>query len=146
VAQAAYHLSLLYSGLLAAVARLLASMPDCAPAIAVQNINARLRGFELDAFAAWLAEIFVETAALEVVVGNPPFGKVRLPAEQRTRFSRSLFGHANLYGVFTDLAIGLARAGGLVSFLTPSSFLAGEYFKNLRGNSAGRRLRSRLTL
>jgi adenine-specific DNA-methyltransferase len=210
VAQAAYHLSLLYSGLLPAdwrathgifytppavaerlldqahragadwskahildpaagagaflvpaVARVLDSMGNCAPAIAVQNINARLRGFELDAFAAWLTEVFVEVAALKVVatsgrrigklievcdslddpsqegrfdlvVGNPPFGKLRLSADRRARFSRSLFGHANLYGVFTDLAIRQARAGGLVSFLTPSSFLAGEYFKNLR--------------
>ena len=144
------------------VARVLDSLGDCVPAIAVQNINARLRGFELDAFAAWLAEVFVEAAALKVVVssgrrigniievhdslddsiqegrfdlvvGNPPFGKFRLSAERRARFSRSLFGHANFYGVFTDLAIRQARAGGLVSFLTPSSFLAGEYFKNLRG-------------
>jgi adenine-specific DNA-methyltransferase len=211
VAQAAYHLSLLYSGLLPAdwrakhgiyytppgvaerlldqahragtdwakahildpaagagaflvpaVARVLDSLGNCVPAIAVQNINARLRGFELDAFAAWLTEVFVEVAALEVVVssgrrigkiievrdsldepiqegrfdlvvGNPPFGKLRLSADRRARFSRSLYGHANLYGVFTDLAIRHARAGGLVSFLTPSSFLAGEYFKNLRG-------------
>src|SRR3984893_8961155 len=211
VAPAAYHLSLLYSGLLPAdwrathgiyytppavaerlldqadragadwakahildpaagagaflvpvVARVLDSLGNCVPALAVQNINARLRGFELDAFAAWLTEVFVEVAALEVVVtsgrrigniievrdslddpiqegrfdlvvGNPPFGKLRLSAARRGRFSRSLFGHANLYGVFTDLAIRQARAGGLVSFLTPSSFLAGEYFKNLRG-------------
>jgi adenine-specific DNA-methyltransferase len=211
VAQAAYHLSLLYSGLLPAdwrakhgiyytppavaerlldqadragaewakvhildpaagagaflvpaVARVLDSLGNCAPAIAVQNINARLHGFELDAFAAWLTEVFVEVAALKVVVtsgrrigniievrdslddsiqegrfdlvvGNPPFGKLRLSADRRARFSRSLYGHANLYGVFTDMAIRQARAGGLVSFLTPSSFLAGEYFKNLRG-------------
>jgi adenine-specific DNA-methyltransferase len=211
VAQAAYHLSLLYAGLLPAdwrakhgiyytppavaerlldqadragaewakahildpaagagaflvpaVARVLDSLGNCAPAIAVQNINARLSGFELDAFAAWLTEVFVEVAALEVVVasgrrigkiievrdslddpiqegrfdlvvGNPPFGKLRLSADRRARFSRSLYGHANLYGVFTDLAIRQTRAGGLVSFLTPSSFLAGQYFKNLRG-------------
>jgi adenine-specific DNA-methyltransferase len=210
VAQAAYHLSLLYAGLLPpdwraqhgiyytppavaerlldqadragadwgkahildpaagagaflvpAVERVLDSLGNCVPALAVQNINARLRGFELDAFAAWLAEVFVEVAALTVVatsgrrigniievrdslddsiqggrfdlvVGNPPFGKLRLSADRRARFSRSLYGHANLYGVFTDMAIHQARAGGLVSFLTPSSFLAGEYFKNLR--------------
>jgi adenine-specific DNA-methyltransferase len=147
--------------LVPAVARVLDSLGNCAPAIAVQNINARLRGFELDAFAAWLTEVFVEVAALEVivasgrrigkiievcdsldapiqegrfdlVVGNPPFGKLRLSADRRARFSRSLHGHANLYGVFTDLAIRQAREGGLVSLLTPSSFLAGEYFKNLR--------------
>ena len=211
VAEAAYHLSLLYSGLLPAdwrakhgiyytppalaarlldqaecagmdwakahildpaagagaflipaVARVLNSLGDCAPAIVVQNLNARLHGFELDAFAAWFAEVFIEVAALDVVVGsgrrigniidvrdsldvpiqegrfdlvvgNPPFGKVRLPAERRARFSRSVYGHANLYGVFTDLAIRQAREGGLVSYLTPSSFLAGDYFKRLRG-------------
>ncbi len=210
VAEAAYHLSLLYTGLLPAewratngvyytppalanrlldqadragidwtkahildpaagagaflvpaVSRVLAALDDCAPAIAVQNINARLRGFELDAFAAWLAEVYIEAAALPVViasgrrignlvevrdsldepmcedrfdlvVGNPPFGKVRLSPERRLRFARSLYGHANLYGVFMDLAIRLARAGGLVSFLTPSSYLGGEYFKSLR--------------
>ena len=66
------------------------------------------------------------------MIGNPPFGRVSLPAKQRERFARSLYGHANLYGIFTDLAVGLARPGGLISFLTPSSFLAGEYFKNLR--------------
>jgi adenine-specific DNA-methyltransferase len=211
VAQAAYHLSLFYSGLLPsdwrarhgiyytppalaerlldqadragadwakahildpaagagaflvpAVVRVLDSLGNCVPALAVQNINARLRGFELDAFAAWLAEVFVEVAALKVVVasgrrigniievrdslddsieegrfdlvlGNPPFGKTRLSDACRAHFSRSLYGHANLYGVFTDMAIRLARPGGLVSLLTPSSFLAGEYFKNLRG-------------
>lgn len=148
--------------LIPAVARVLDSLGNCAPAIAVQNLNARLHGFELDAFAAWFAEVFIEVAALDVVVGsgrrigkiidvrdsldvpiqegrfdlvvgNPPFGKVRLPAARRARFSRSLYGHANLYGVFTDLAIRQAREGGLVSYLTPSSFLAGEYFKSLRG-------------
>src|SRR6202034_1726890 len=71
-------------------------------------------------------------SCFDLVIGNPPFGRVSLPATQRERFARSLYGHANLYGLFTDLAVGLARPGGLISFLTPSSFLAGEYFKNLR--------------
>jgi adenine-specific DNA-methyltransferase len=147
--------------LVPAVGRMLAALGGCDPAIAVQNLNARLRGYELDIFAAWLAHVFIEAAALPVitasgrrldniievrdslaseltenrfhlVIGNPPFGKLRLPPEQRARFARSLYGHANLYGVFIDLAIRLARPGGLISFLTPSSFLAGEYFKNLR--------------
>jgi adenine-specific DNA-methyltransferase len=148
--------------LVPAVSRMLSALGNCAPAMAVRNINARLRGYELDSFAAWLSHVFIEAAALPVViatgrrignvvevrdslavelpengfdlvVGNPPFGRMRLPLEQRIRFARSLYGHANLYGVFIDLAIRLVRPGGLVSFLTPSSFLAGEYFKNLRG-------------
>lgn len=129
--------------------------------IAYQNIGVRLRGWEVDPFAAWLADVFVlaelqsvlpnrggrtpsfvaardsltATEAVEkfdLVVGNPPFGRQRLTSSLRKRFARSLYGHANLYGMFLDLAVRLARPGGLVSFLTPSSFLAGEYFKNLR--------------
>src|SRR5206468_3368473 len=46
---------------------------------------------------------------------------------------RSLYGHANLYGLFTESALGLARAGGIVSYVTPTGFLAGEYFTRLRG-------------
>lgn len=140
--------------------RMLKALGPCAPAVAVQNLSARLRGFELDPFTAWMAQVFVEAEALpfivasgrrpasivtvcdslsitktkgfDLVVGNPPFGRLKLPAERREQFARSLFGHANLYGLFMDLAVRLARPGGLVSFLTPSSFLAGEYFKNLR--------------
>jgi adenine-specific DNA-methyltransferase len=148
--------------LVPAAQRLLRTLPPCAPAFAVQTLSVRIRGFERDPFAAWLGQVFIEAVALpliaesgrrpapvitvcdsltvdtelaafDLVIGNPPFGRVPLPAEQRARFARSLYGHANLYGVFTDLALQCARPGGLVSFLTPSSFLAGEYFKNLRG-------------
>lgn len=134
--------------------------PACSPAVAVQNLSARLHGFELDPFAAWMAQVFIEAealpvvtaaarrlppvikvcdslqletdAAFDLVVGNPPFGRQSLSAELRVRFARSLYGHANLYGLFIDLAVRCARPQGLVAFLTPSSFLAGEYFKNLR--------------
>lgn len=141
--------------------RMLRALGKCSPAIAVQNLNARLRGYERDGFAAWLGHVFIEAAAMpwlrtsgrrlgeiisvrdslrdieaatfDLVVGNPPFGRVTLDPEQRAKFARSLFGHANLYGLFLDLALQRTASGGLVSFLTPSSFLAGEYFKNLRG-------------
>ena len=147
--------------LIPALQRMSAALKDCTPAIALQNLTARVSGYELHAFAAWLGQVFLDAALLplavssgrrpremiavrdslnreigtkrfDLVIGNPPFGRLRLPASQRARFARSLYGHANLYGVFTDLAVQLARDGGLVSFLTPSSFLAGEYFKNLR--------------
>jgi hypothetical protein len=39
---------------------------------------------------------------------------------------------SNLYGLFTDLAAQLARRGGVIAYVTPTSFLAGEYFKSLR--------------
>ncbi|WP_179123637.1 Eco57I restriction-modification methylase domain-containing protein, partial [Salmonella enterica] len=64
--------------------------------------------------------------------GNPPYGKVSLDTEVREKFSRSLFGHANLYGLFTDLALRLAKPEGVIAYLTPTSFLGGQYFKALR--------------
>jgi adenine-specific DNA-methyltransferase len=146
--------------LLPVARRMLDALPPCAPAVALQNLAGRLRGFETDPFAAWMAEVFLEAQALpwvvasgrrlgpvvtvrdsllcdehdtfDLVVGNPPFGRQILLPALRERFARSLYGHANLYGLFMDLALRLVRPQGLVSFLTPSSFLAGEYFKNLR--------------
>lgn len=147
--------------LVPAAQRMLRVLGDSEPALAVQNLSARIRGYELDPFAAWLGGVFIEAAAIptivaagrrpvplievrdslsaetngarfDLVIGNPPFGKLSLQPRQRQRFARSLYGHANLYGLFMDLALQLARPRGLVSFLTPSSFLAGEYFKNLR--------------
>ncbi|MFY9973288.1 MAG: BsuBI/PstI family type II restriction endonuclease [Chromatiaceae bacterium] len=72
-------------------------------------------------------------SGFDLVIGNPPYGRVGLGPEQRLRFRRSLYGHANLYGIFTDLALRHARSGGIVAYVTPTSFLAGNYFKRLRG-------------
>lgn len=68
----------------------------------------------------------------DVVIGNPPYGKLTLTKEVREEYEESLFGHANLYGVFTHLAINLVKPGGIVGYLTPTSYLSGEYFKKLR--------------
>ena len=148
---------------LSPVARRMArSLTDCEPKIALKSIERRLLGFELDPFAAWLSQVFLEATltdlcheagtrlasavrvcdsleqnvaseGFDLVVGNPPYGRIGLSPELRERFRRSLFGHANLYGVFTDLALRFARPGGVVAYVTPTSFLAGQYFKALRG-------------
>ena len=128
----------------------------------VQDIERRLAGFELDPFAAWVSEVCLDVVladrfgaaggrvgsvvkvcdsldegapgdGFDLVVGNPPYGRVKLSPHRREKFARSLFGHANLYGVFTDLALRLARKGGVIAYVTPTSFLSGEYFKALRG-------------
>jgi adenine-specific DNA-methyltransferase len=130
-----------------------------ADALAV--IARRLRGFEIDPFAAWLTQTWVGFALFDLiatarrplpplvqvadmldqqicdepydlVIGNPPYGRVSLTSEQRRRFKRSLYGHANLYGVFTDIAMRWAKPAGIIAYVTPTSFLAGEYFKALR--------------
>lgn len=149
--------------LVEAAARMVGAMDGAEPAIALAALGSRLRGWDLDGFAAWLANVAVEAVALplvaasgrrlgpvaeqrdalaafddaaglhDLVMGNPPFGKVKDTPAIRDRFRRSLHGHPNLYGLFSDLAVHLAKpAGGVIAYLTPASFLAGHYFKALR--------------
>lgn len=142
--------------------RIIENLGDCSAETVLENIQNRLCGFELDPFAAWLSQVFLDVTlgelchvtgtrlpsivnvhntmeqtpgekVFDLVVGNPPYGRISLSTDLRSRFRRSLFGHANLYGVFTDLALRFARPGGVIAYVTPTSFLAGEYFKNLRG-------------
>lgn len=141
--------------------RILNELRDCSPRILIENIANRLRGYEIDAFGAWLSQVTLDAVLLrlsketgrrlpvvvtvcdslrkvtqrerfDLVIGNPPYGRVRLSPADRDRFKRGLFGHANLYGLFTDIALQNVREGGIVAYVTPTSFLAGEYFKNLR--------------
>ncbi len=116
---------------------------------------------EIDPFSAWLSQTLLEAALLgvcqatgqrlprlvtvgdslarepdderfDLVIGNPPYGRVTLSRDLRARYQRGLYGHANLYGVFTDLAIRWTRPGRVIAYVTPTSFLGGEYSKALR--------------
>lgn len=143
-----------------AALRMMAELEGSEPAFALAHLGNRLSGLELDPHAATLAqqafEILVhplsaasgktapkivrvgDTLAVEpsemfdLVVGNPPYGRVSLSAEQRQRFARGLYGHANLYGVFTDIALRWTKPGGCVAYLTPTSVLGGQYYAALR--------------
>jgi adenine-specific DNA-methyltransferase len=141
--------------------RIMTALQACDPAILLNTIGNRVRGYEIDPFSAWLSQVTLDAMLLpaavaasrqlpsvvairdsltinkperrfDLVVGNPPYGRVRLDDRQRERYSRVLYGHANLYTLFTDIAIRHTRANGLLAYLTPTSFLAGEYFKKLR--------------
>jgi adenine-specific DNA-methyltransferase len=72
-------------------------------------------------------------AEFDLVIGNPPYGRVTLDVAQRAKYARSLYGHANLYGVFTDIALRWSKPNGLIAYLTPTSMLGGHYFAALRG-------------
>jgi hypothetical protein len=97
--------------LVPAAIRMLAALEGADPAIALQSLGGRLQGWELDPTSAWLAQLLVEAVALplmqatgrrlsqvaavrdsliaddagafDLVVGNPPFGRVSLPAALR---------------------------------------------------------------
>ena len=144
-----------------AATRMLAALGECEPKLAVRQMENRLKGLELDPHAAALAQVSLEVvlaetvrlagveypsfvrvcdtleeppkAAFDLVVGNPPYGRVTLTEEARKRYARSLYGHANMYGVFTDVALRWTKPGGLIAYLTPTSFLGGQYYSALRG-------------
>lgn len=147
--------------LLPVALRMRAGLTRRPPAEQLRSITTRLQGFEIDPFAAWLTQSWLEIALadllqaagatlpaivtvcdtleqqpagalFDLVIGNPPYGRTTLTPTQRARFARSLFGHANLYGVFTDIALRWTKPRGVIAYVTPTSFLAGEYFKSLR--------------
>lgn len=64
---------------------------------------------------------------------NPPYGRVKLTADERSRFARHLYGHANLYGLFMAAGAESLTSDGVLAALVPTSFLAGRYFEAQRG-------------
>ena len=148
--------------LLAVAQRMLEEAGDANSTVNLESIARRLLGFEVDPFAAWMSRVFlgitlgkltpnnpsrlepvvlvcdaltrpIDNEGFDLVIGNPPYGRVNLSLEMRKVYRRSLYGHANLYGLFTDLALRYARSGGIIAYVTPTSFLSGMYFKALRG-------------
>lgn len=141
--------------------RMIAALKGADRRLVLRSLEARIAGYEIDPFAAWISAVFLDATLNEeigsaaderfapiqvcdsltcadtneefdLVVGNPPYGRVRLTPAQRLLYRRSLFGHANLYGLFLDLALRRVKQGGVIAYVTPTGFLCGEYFKNLR--------------
>jgi adenine-specific DNA-methyltransferase len=130
------------------------------PLAVVGHIAAHVHGFELDPFGAWMSQVVLESALLDLchlagmrlpavvtvcdalaqhagepfdlVIGNPPYGRLTLEPEVRAQYRRSLHGHANIYGLFMDLGVRWARPQGVIAYITPTGFLGGHYFKELR--------------
>jgi adenine-specific DNA-methyltransferase len=141
--------------------KILSSLSVQEPSAILEHISTHVRGFELDRFSAWMSQVVLESALIklcrqagerlptvvtvcdallqqpgdrqfDLVIGNPPYGRLTLAPEVRARYQRSLHGHANAYGLFMDLGVRWARSGGVVAYITPTGFLGGHYFKELR--------------
>ncbi len=136
------------------------AMPALDAGALLEHFATHLKGLEIDPFAAWLTQVWLEiafaremaaagkpfpqvvsqcnsleqapVASFDLVIGNPPYGRLKLDEALRATYRRSLFGHANLYGLFSDLALRWCSRQGVIAYVTPTSFLAGEYFKTLR--------------
>jgi adenine-specific DNA-methyltransferase len=120
------------------------------------SIIDRLHGIEIDSGLARLSEalianriaVGIENGAIvavgnsltmrtpdrfDLVLANPPYGRVsRDDVPERQALLVCHPGHINKYALFTELCFRLAKPGGLVGLVLPSSFIAGPLYNRLR--------------
>lgn len=144
------------------ILRIRTALSGTEPAFLLNQIAARVRGYDLDPFGAWLAQAAAQFAvrdleaaakrrfgqiihvkdsldiddedrgAFDVVASNVPFGRITLTLERRRVYARSTYGHANLYGLFADAGLSYASVRGIIAYVMPTSMLSGLYYKSLR--------------
>lgn len=145
------------------IRRIRDALPGTDPALILSQIAARVRGYDLDPFGAWLAQTAahltvhdLETSAgrrlqeivyvrdslqvrpedrgmFDLVSSNVPFGRITLAPDRRAFYARSTYGHANLYGLFTDAGLHYAKKKrGVIAYVMPTSMLSGLYYQSLR--------------
>lgn len=71
----------------------------------------------------------------DFVVANPPYAKhptALMSEDQIQRFSKTTYGHPNLYGLFLQIGVELLADGGRLSYINSKSFTSGLYFRELR--------------
>jgi adenine-specific DNA-methyltransferase len=70
----------------------------------------------------------------DVLACNPPYRKLKAAEVDRYRKAHGdvVEGQPNIYGLFINRTLQLAKQGGLVGLLTPTSFLSGQSFSKLR--------------
>ena len=128
----------------------------------LEDIENRLVGVEIDAFAAWFSQFLVDCVLAEYVpnerkpknivinedalclssnyfgkfdyvIGNPPYGITDKSGHNLEMFEGAISGKVNLYQLFFALGMKLVKQGGCLHFVTPTGYLGGKYFKRLRG-------------
>ncbi len=78
-------------------------------------------------------EIF-ENGGFDIVIGNPPYviifdKKLKKNLEENYETFRR---NNDLYSAFFNKGIEILKENGKLGFITPNSFISGDYFKNLR--------------
>lgn len=70
----------------------------------------------------------------EVVICNPPYRKLKAAEADHYRgtLEKAIQGQPNIYALFIEQSLRIVQRGGLVGLLTPTSYLTGQLFSNLR--------------
>ena len=85
----------------------------------------------------------------DLVIGNPPYGKVRDRLEEEILNASgraNMGGHTNLYSLFLLRGLNWIKPGGGLVFVLPTSFVAGPYFAGLRHEVFSRAFVERIDL
>ncbi|MCK4558580.1 MAG: Eco57I restriction-modification methylase domain-containing protein, partial [Calditrichia bacterium] len=93
-------------------------------------------GYNIDFdFKMVFSEVFHHKAGFDVVIANPPYEEIS-EKTRKTYFQKNypdvLSGHYDLYIFFFRKAFIAAKVTGLISFITPHTYLHYTQFRNLR--------------
>lgn len=121
-----------------------------------KDILRRLHGIEIDRGLARLSEALIadrigssitpgsvvevrdalkgrHAKTYDLVIANPPYGRISLSALRDNAWRDVCHpGHINKYALFAERCFRLAKPGGLVALVLPSSFIAGPLYGKLR--------------
>ena len=70
----------------------------------------------------------------DLVIENPPYGKLAVSSAHRTAMRAAGVDAPNLYAAFLSLSVAALRGGGQVVAITPRSFFNGPYFGAFRAH------------
>jgi adenine-specific DNA-methyltransferase len=121
-----------------------------------RSIQERLSGIEIDTGLARLSELLIgkrlgakiadksivavgnslskrELGLFDLVIANPPYGRLSQSEVTGKKWAEVCYsGHINKYALFTELCFRLAKPGGIVALVLPSSLMAGPLYDKLR--------------
>ena len=73
-------------------------------------------------------------AQFDLVIENPPYGKLAVSSTHRTAMRAAGVDAPNLYAAFLALSVAALRTGGQIVAITPRSFFNGPYFGAFRSH------------
>lgn len=79
-------------------------------------------------------DVFIQKQGFDIVIGNPPYGVIfDSNLKQSYELNYSVFIRNNdIYTAFYEKGISLLKNEGKLSYISPNTFLNGDYFKQLR--------------